>query len=91
MKIKSKKIAKIERMNFTILNASPPNSDYPLAVVSIMSWTSDRVPPVKSSRTFSIDHPTVHFLDQFKYTWGRYFTKDMAALQYPAILRVFQL
>ena len=51
---------------------------------------NEKVPPVKSSSTFANDHPTVDFLFQLRYTCGKYFTKVMAALQYPAILIVPQ-
>ena len=30
----------------------------------------DKIPPVKSSNTFSIDQPTVHWRFQFKYAYN---------------------
>jgi hypothetical protein len=55
-----------DRINLTILKESSPKRDWPLATVSTISCANENAPPVKSRRTFAIDHPTVLFLFQFK-------------------------
>ncbi len=90
MKIMSKIIANTDSMNLTILNPSEesPKSGLPYAVVLISICMNEKKPPPKSSNTFSKLHPTVDFLLKFKYTYGMYFIKVIAALQYPHILIV---
>ena len=91
MKIESKIIDMTLKINLTILKPSLVSMiDLPLPLASTPIWTKENNPPVKSKSTFSSDHPTVDCLFQFKYTYGRYFTNVIAALQYPAILIVPQ-
>lgn len=62
MKIESKKIEVILRMNFTALNAPGSKNGYPRAIELSALCKNEREPPAKSKRTFSRDHPIVLFL-----------------------------
>ena len=68
MKIESKKMDMMERINLTRLNAPLAKNGSPKATVFIVLCKSDREPPVKSRRTLANDHPTVLFLFQLRYT-----------------------
>ena len=52
--------------NFTMLNESSPKKGLSLATVSIIYYSRENEPPVKSNTMFSIDHPSVLFLFQFR-------------------------
>ena len=94
MKIESNTIEQTPRKNFTTLKASPPalkkshpSSFIPLIHMSRTYCMIDRLPPVKSRRMLMIDHPLVDLRFQFRYTCGQYLKNEIAALQYPAILK----
>ena len=86
----SKIIANTESINLTMLNPSDesPKRGLPYAVVLMIICIKEKKPPPKSNKTFSKLHPTVDFLLKFKYTWGIYLMRVIAALQYPHILMV---
>lgn len=67
-KMMSKNILIMDNMNLTMLKPSPLNILCPRVYESIISYRSEKDPPVKSNITFSIDQPTVDFLFQFRYT-----------------------
>ena len=62
MKIVSKTIDMIDRLNFTRLNAPPPITGLPNPMASTASYAKEKIPPVRSKRTFTIFHPSVDFL-----------------------------
>ena len=54
---------------------------------SMIIWSILKLPPVKSSNTFPILHPTVLFLLKFIHAWGIYLTIVMPSLTYEAHVR----
>ena len=62
----SKNIDRQDNMNFTMLKPSPENGLFPLPNASTIVYSIENVPPVRSSMTFSRDHPTVLFLFQLR-------------------------
>ena len=75
----SKKIEQIDKMNLTRLKAPASKNGLPRAIELSADCANERDPPPKSRTTFSIENPSTLWRLQFKYTWGKYLTKVIAA------------